>query len=205
MANALPRHRHRVHLHEGRHRSTTGAAIVARSYLWTEGNPAGAARRVVADLGAQLDRRFAVRVRAVGTTGSARRLVGAMTGRRRREERDHGARGGHHLPASRRAHHLGDRRAGLEDHLRGGRHRRGLRHEHAVRRRHGRVPVQPGSTGWAWRWRSSATSRSRRRSRRTSRRAAPCSPRATWSTRSRWATRARTSSRGCAARWRRTT
>ena len=54
-------------------------AIMARSYLWTEGNPTDAARRVVADLGAQIDR-DAVRVRAVGTTGSARRLVGAMCG-----------------------------------------------------------------------------------------------------------------------------
>ena len=54
-------------------------AIVARSYLWTEGNPTDAARRVVADLGAQIDH-ATVRVRAVGTTGSARRLVGAMLG-----------------------------------------------------------------------------------------------------------------------------
>ena len=53
--------------------------IVARTYLWTEGNPADAARRVVAGLGAQVDR-GAVRVRTVGTTGSARRLVGAMCG-----------------------------------------------------------------------------------------------------------------------------
>ena len=53
--------------------------IIARTYLWTEGNPADAARRVVADLGSQIDR-DAVRVRAVGTTGSARRLVGAMCG-----------------------------------------------------------------------------------------------------------------------------
>ena len=53
--------------------------IIARTYLWTEGNPADAARRVVADLGSQVDR-DAVRVRAVGTTGSARRLVGAMCG-----------------------------------------------------------------------------------------------------------------------------
>lgn len=54
-------------------------AIIARSYLWTEGNPAHAAHRVVADLADQIDR-AAVRVRAVGTTGSARRLVGAMLG-----------------------------------------------------------------------------------------------------------------------------
>ena len=53
--------------------------IVARSYLWTEGSPADAARRVVADLREQIDEEQ-VRVRAVGTTGSARRLVGAMLG-----------------------------------------------------------------------------------------------------------------------------
>lgn len=52
--------------------------IIARSYLWTEGNPTDAARRVIADLGNQVDR-AAVNVRTVGTTGSARRLVGAMT------------------------------------------------------------------------------------------------------------------------------
>lgn len=54
-------------------------AIIARSYLWTEGSPADAARRVVADLAGQIDR-SRTRVRAVGTTGSARRLVGAMCG-----------------------------------------------------------------------------------------------------------------------------
>lgn len=53
--------------------------IIARTYLWTEGNPADAARRVVADLGSQVDC-DKVRVRATGTTGSARRLVGAMCG-----------------------------------------------------------------------------------------------------------------------------
>lgn len=56
-----------------------GHTIIARTYLWTEGNPAQAARRVVADLAKQIDRGI-VRVRAVGTTGSARRLVGAMLG-----------------------------------------------------------------------------------------------------------------------------
>lgn len=53
-------------------------AIVARTYLWTEGNPTEAARRVIDDLRSQIDQSTAV-VRAVGTTGSARRLVGAMT------------------------------------------------------------------------------------------------------------------------------
>ena len=54
-------------------------AIVARSYLWTEGNPTDAARRVVGDLGAQRAREGG-RGRAGGTTGRARRLVGAMLG-----------------------------------------------------------------------------------------------------------------------------
>lgn len=58
---------------------TPDGTIIARSYLWTEGNPAEAARRVVDDLASQIDRET-VAVRAVGTTGSARRLVGAMTG-----------------------------------------------------------------------------------------------------------------------------
>ncbi len=53
--------------------------IIARSYLWTEGNPVAAAKRVVAELGSQIDQ-AAVEVRGVGTTGSARRLVGAMLG-----------------------------------------------------------------------------------------------------------------------------
>lgn len=51
--------------------------IIARSYLWTEGNPTDAARRVVDDLASQIDRNE-IEVVAVGTTGSARRLVGAI-------------------------------------------------------------------------------------------------------------------------------
>ena len=53
--------------------------ILARSYLWTEGNPGDAARRVVDDLAGQIDH-SAIQVTSVGTTGSARRLVGAMLG-----------------------------------------------------------------------------------------------------------------------------
>ena len=53
--------------------------IAARSYLWTEGDPIGAARRVIADLGGQVAG-TGIEVAAVGTTGSARRLVGAMCG-----------------------------------------------------------------------------------------------------------------------------
>lgn len=53
--------------------------IIARSYLWTEGDPAGAAKRVVAQLRDQVDL-DSTRVVGAGTTGSARRLVGAMLG-----------------------------------------------------------------------------------------------------------------------------
>ncbi len=52
--------------------------ILARSYLWTEGDPAGAVRRVLAELAGQMDDRL--RIRGAGTTGSARRLIGAMIG-----------------------------------------------------------------------------------------------------------------------------
>ena len=51
--------------------------IIARSYLWTEGDPTDAARRVVDELASQVDT-SEVQVVSVGTTGSARRLVGAM-------------------------------------------------------------------------------------------------------------------------------
>lgn len=54
-------------------------SIIARTYLWTEGDPSKAARRVVADLARQIDREQ-IEIAAVGTTGSARRLVGAMLG-----------------------------------------------------------------------------------------------------------------------------
>ncbi len=51
--------------------------IVARSYLWTEGNPTDAVRRVIDDLAGQVDREK-LQVVGVGTTGSARKLAGAM-------------------------------------------------------------------------------------------------------------------------------
>ena len=53
--------------------------IIARSYLWTEGNPTDAARRVVDDLAGQLDL-GEVEVVSVGTTGSARHKAGTMLG-----------------------------------------------------------------------------------------------------------------------------
>jgi predicted CoA-substrate-specific enzyme activase len=63
--------------------------IIARSYLWTEGNPVDAAKRVISELESQLIKASTeggegagsrYRISGVGTTGSARRLVGAMLG-----------------------------------------------------------------------------------------------------------------------------
>ncbi len=51
--------------------------IIARSYVWTEGNPTEAVRRVIDELAAQINR-DEIEVAAVGTTGSARRLIGAV-------------------------------------------------------------------------------------------------------------------------------
>ena len=60
------------------------ANIIARSYLWTEGDPANASKRVAAELANQLDDGTqgdkGVRIVGAGTTGSARRLVGTMIG-----------------------------------------------------------------------------------------------------------------------------
>ncbi len=53
--------------------------VVASSYLWTEGNPIGAVKRVLAELEPQVAR-AEVRVVAAGTTGSARELIGAVLG-----------------------------------------------------------------------------------------------------------------------------
>ena len=50
--------------------------ILARSYLWTEGNPIGAVRRVLDEIQRQIAGRG--EVFAVGTTGSARELIGAV-------------------------------------------------------------------------------------------------------------------------------
>ena len=51
--------------------------ILAGIYLWTEGNPMGAAKKVIAALGEKIDKNE-YKVVAAGTTGSARKLVGAM-------------------------------------------------------------------------------------------------------------------------------
>jgi predicted CoA-substrate-specific enzyme activase len=54
------------------------AKILAHSYLWTEGDPIGAVKRVLADLKGQIA--LGVEVCAAGTTGSARKLIGAVLG-----------------------------------------------------------------------------------------------------------------------------
>lgn len=54
-------------------------AILARSYLWTEGNPVKAVKRVLAELEPQLVD-DGTEIVAVGTTGSARELTGAILG-----------------------------------------------------------------------------------------------------------------------------
>lgn len=51
--------------------------ILASVYLWTEGNPLGASKKVIRELAAQIDPDEWTVV-AAGTTGSARKLVGAM-------------------------------------------------------------------------------------------------------------------------------
>ncbi len=53
--------------------------ILAKEYLWTEGDPTGAVKRLLKALESQL-KGVDVNVVAVGTTGSARKLIGVMTG-----------------------------------------------------------------------------------------------------------------------------
>jgi predicted CoA-substrate-specific enzyme activase len=53
-------------------------AIIADSYLWTNGNPLGAVKDVIAELGKKLPKGFTVV--GVGVTGSARKLVGTAIG-----------------------------------------------------------------------------------------------------------------------------
>ena len=57
----------------------TGVNILAKEYLWTEGDPMGAVKRLLKAIEAQLKERD-VQVVSVGTTGSARKLIGVMTG-----------------------------------------------------------------------------------------------------------------------------
>lgn len=52
--------------------------ILASTYLWTEGNPIKAVKNVLKDLEKKLDKD--IKVVAIGTTGSARKLIGTMLG-----------------------------------------------------------------------------------------------------------------------------
>lgn len=53
--------------------------ILAKEYLWTEGDPMGAVKRLLKALEAQLKEQD-MQIVSVGTTGSARKLIGVMTG-----------------------------------------------------------------------------------------------------------------------------
>ncbi len=53
--------------------------IIAKEYLWTEGNPVGATKRLLLALEKQLNGN-SMQIVAVGTTGSARKLIGVVTG-----------------------------------------------------------------------------------------------------------------------------
>ena len=53
--------------------------IMANEYLWTEGDPLSTAKRLLSALKGKLASSHD-RIVAVGTTGSARKLIGAMTG-----------------------------------------------------------------------------------------------------------------------------
>lgn len=65
--------------------STKGVIIdednrfLASEYIWTEGNPIEAVRRLLKLLEQQFDKEHYTVV-SVGTTGSARRLIGAVVG-----------------------------------------------------------------------------------------------------------------------------
>ncbi len=53
--------------------------IIAAEYLWTEGNPVAASKRLISILSDKI-KGMDYNVVSVGTTGSARKLVGVMTG-----------------------------------------------------------------------------------------------------------------------------
>jgi len=55
--------------------------ILVHDYLWTEGNPIEAVKKLIFSLKEQLDKiNTEIKVSSVGTTGSARRLIGTILG-----------------------------------------------------------------------------------------------------------------------------
>ncbi len=53
--------------------------ILASDYLWTEGDPIGAVKKVAASLKKQINE-SEIKIASIGTTGSARKLIGTMLG-----------------------------------------------------------------------------------------------------------------------------
>ena len=52
--------------------------IIAKEYIWTEGNPVGAVKKLVGILKSQVSSDYVLK--GIGTTGSARKLIGLMLG-----------------------------------------------------------------------------------------------------------------------------
>ena len=50
--------------------------IIAKEYIWTEGNPVSAVKKLVSILKKQVDSNYILK--GIGTTGSARKLIGLM-------------------------------------------------------------------------------------------------------------------------------
>jgi len=50
--------------------------IIAKEYIWTEGNPVNAVRNLVSILKNKLDKKYIIK--GIGTTGSARKLIGLL-------------------------------------------------------------------------------------------------------------------------------
>ncbi len=53
--------------------------ILASQYLWTKGNPIDAVKKLITELKKQIDEKK-IEIWGIGTTGSARKLIGAMLG-----------------------------------------------------------------------------------------------------------------------------
>lgn len=53
--------------------------IIADKYIWTEGNPVEAVKKIINELKSQIKDKN-IFIHSVGTTGSARKLIGAMVG-----------------------------------------------------------------------------------------------------------------------------
>jgi hypothetical protein len=172
-----------------------GKNIIARSYLWTEGNPAAAAKRVAADLAGQLAAAGSqAAIVGAGTTGSARRLVGAMLG-------------ASVIKNEITAHAVGttflhpDVRTILEI---GGQDSKIICVDGGIAVDYAMNTLCAAGTVWALKLRNLAKLRSRQKSRPTLLRAAPFLPKVTLCTKFRLDMRVKTLLRGCVMRWRQT-